>query len=79
MNSVSNSSRPSEYPLEVNINFDEAIEAWNKNKERLGNGNYKYISCYQCQGKTKNGDRCKNKTSFDFCRMHSKGISYRFP
>jgi hypothetical protein len=60
-------------PLEVNIDFDGAIEAWNKNKKKLGNGNYQYVSCYQCQGKTKTGDQCKNKTSFDFCRLHTKG------
>lgn len=71
-----NSATSSKYPLEVNIDFDDAISAWNKNKQRLGNGNYKYVPCYQCQGKKKTGERCKNKTSFDFCRLHSKGLSY---
>jgi hypothetical protein len=31
---------------EVNIDFDEAINAWNKNKKSIGNGQYKYV-CLQ--------------------------------
>ncbi len=29
--------------LEVNIDFDDAINAWRSNKKSLGNGHYKYI------------------------------------
>ena len=29
--------------LEVNIDFDEAINAWRSNKKSIGNGHYKYI------------------------------------
>ena len=27
----------------VNIDFDESIAEWNKNKRSIGNGHYKYI------------------------------------
>lgn len=29
--------------LDVNIDFDDAIIEWNKNKRLIGNGHYKYI------------------------------------
>lgn len=31
---------------EVNIDFDDAINAWNKNKKCIGNGQYKYICVF---------------------------------
>jgi hypothetical protein len=43
--------------LEVNIDFDEAINAWRSNKKSIGNGHYKYI----CQVIVdKNKDKNKN-------------------
>jgi hypothetical protein len=37
---------------DVNINFDESIEAWNSNKKKLPNGMYVYICEKQpCQRK----------------------------
>ena len=53
---------------EVKINFDEASEAWLKNKVKLGNGVYKY----RCLSKTKKGTQC-NKTPLknsDYCHIH---------
>ena len=34
---------------EVNIDFDEASNAWNKNKKLIGNGHYKYICLHEKQ------------------------------
>ena len=53
----------------VEINFDEASEAWKSNKKYIGNGHYKYI----CIQKTKTGKQCKRESlNFcDHCKMHS--------
>ena len=53
----------------VEINFDEASEAWRANKKCIGNGHYKYI----CLQKTKTGNQCKRESlNFcDYCKMHS--------
>ena len=53
----------------VEINFDEAIEAWRANKKSIGNGHYKYV----CSQKTKTGNQCKRERlkSCDTCKMHS--------
>jgi hypothetical protein len=53
----------------VEINFDEASEAWKANKKSMGNGTYKYI----CLQKTKAGNPCKKEAlpSSDFCKVHS--------
>lgn len=53
-------------PYEVNINFDEASEAWNANKVKLGNGMYKYICMHK--GKTKCRRACL--TSENYCKTH---------
>ena len=42
--------------LEVNIDFNGAIEAWNANKRRVGQG-YVYI----CGVIMKNGKKCQRK------------------
>jgi hypothetical protein len=53
----------------VEINFDEASEAWRANKKCMGNGHYKYI----CIQKTKSGNQCKRESLkfCDYCKMHS--------
>jgi hypothetical protein len=53
----------------VEINFDEAIDAWRANKKSIGNGHYKYI----CIQKTKTGNQCKRESLkfCDHCKMHS--------
>ena len=48
---------------EVNIDFDEAHEAWMANKQRLSNCTYKYI----CGKPTKKGTRCLNHPE---CKIH---------
>ncbi len=52
----------------VEINFDEAIDAWRANKKSIGNGHYKYI----CLQKTKSGNQCKRESLkfCDHCKMH---------
>jgi hypothetical protein len=52
----------------VEINFDEAIDAWRANKKSIGNGHYKYI----CIQKTKSGNQCKRESLkfCDHCKMH---------
>ena len=37
-------SQPKLQLYEVNIDFDEASEAWRANKKYIGNGTYKYIT-----------------------------------
>jgi len=53
----------------VEINFDEAINAWRANKKCIGNGHYKYICCQ----KTKTGNQCKRESLkfCDYCKIHS--------
>lgn len=55
---------------EVNLNFDESINAWRENKQSTGPGHYKYI----CVCKTKTGTPCKNKPMADLntCAVHSR-------
>ena len=52
----------------VNINFEEASNAWKLNKKYTGNGCYKY----KCIKTTKNGKPCKNESlhNCDYCRFH---------
>ena len=52
----------------VEINFDEASEAWRANKKCIGNGHYKYI----CLQKTKSGNQCKRESLkfCDNCKIH---------
>jgi len=60
----------------VEINFDEASEAWRANKKSIGNGHYKYI----CIQKTKTGNQCKRESlkSCDTCKMHQQQYQH-FP
>ena len=53
---------------EVNIDFDEAINEWNINKRKVGNGCYKYLCSHICNS----GSLCKRepKQGNDFCSTH---------
>ena len=55
---------------EVNIDFDEASEAWRANKKSIGNGSYKYLCVKRC----KNNNSCANKCLYgeDYCKTHLK-------
>jgi hypothetical protein len=55
---------------EVNIDFDDASEAWKSNKLSIGNGSYKYVCC----NKGKNNKTCIAKClpGENFCRTHLK-------
>lgn len=57
------------YLYKVEINFDEASEAWRANKKSIGNGHYKYI----CSQKTKTGNQCKREALMfcEHCKIHS--------
>jgi hypothetical protein len=52
----------------VNIDFDEASEAWKQNKLSQGNGTYRY----RCLKPGKNGAKCIKKClpNEDFCLVH---------
>jgi hypothetical protein len=54
----------------VDIDFDEASEAWRANKKSMPNGMFKYI----CGCKTKSGSKCMRlpKTGHQFCATHIK-------
>jgi len=64
------SSRMSSALFQVEIDFDEASNAWKANKKSTGNGCYKYI----CLKKTKAGkDCCRDSVAgSEFCKMHNK-------
>lgn len=53
---------------EVNIDFDEASEAWKANKKSIGNGSYKYL----CNKLCKNNNCCSGKClpNENFCKKH---------
>lgn len=55
--------------LEVNIDFNAAIEAWNANKRRVGQG-YVYI----CGAILKNGKKCQRKPQdkCETCHQHKE-------
>jgi len=63
-------SKSTKKTYEVNINFDEASEAWKSNKKYIGNGTYQYI----CHHKTVTGKDCKKKCLMDsnYCVVHKK-------
>ena len=56
--------------FEVNIDFDEASEAWKANKRSTGNGCYKYV----CSKKNKNNKYCSSKClpGENYCKTHLK-------
>jgi hypothetical protein len=71
MNTRSQSKRPL---YEVNIDFDEASEAWKKNKKSIGNGQYNYIcSALIKHSETQCSRVCSN--GLMFCKQHSKTLS----
>jgi len=55
---------------EVNIDFDDASNAWKSNKCPLGNGTYKYV----CAKRSKNNNICKSKCLLGeiYCKVHYK-------
>jgi hypothetical protein len=55
---------------DVNIDFDEASEAWKANKRSIGNGSYKYV----CAKRGKNNNICISKClpGEEYCRTHFK-------
>ena len=55
---------------EVNIDFDEASEAWKSNKKYMGNGTYKYVCC----GHYKNGKSCNRTATFDILDLKDDGM-----
>lgn len=55
---------------EVNIDFDEASEAWKSNKKYIGNGTYKYMCC----GHYKNGKPCNRTATFDILDLKDDGM-----
>jgi len=58
--------------FDVNIDFDDAANAWNYNKKSIGNGSYKYI----CTKLTKGGKKC-DKSCYninEYCKQHYKNI-----
>ena len=52
----------------VNIDFDEASNAWRTNKKSIGNGTFKYICC----GLTKTGNKCNRQPleNSEYCKIH---------
>ena len=54
----------------VNIDFDEASEAWKANKKSIGNGSYKYVCSKIC----KNNKKCIQKClpGEIYCKTHYK-------
>lgn len=55
---------------DVNIDFDGAQEAWRANKTTLPNGCFAYKNVNVCIGHTKTGQQCRNKTAFEYCKIH---------
>ena len=55
---------------EVNIDFDEASEAWKANKMYICNGSYRYVCCK----KGKNNNNCVSKClpGENYCKTHLK-------
>jgi hypothetical protein len=65
INNVQKINERQEY--NVNINFDEASDAWRQNKKSIGNGSYKYI-CISKKKEIQCGKSCyKNLT---YCWQH---------
>jgi hypothetical protein len=58
--------------FKVDIDFDQASNAWKANKKTNGNGTYVYI----CLQLTKGGNQCQKKplSGCEFCKIHKKYI-----
>ena len=80
MNTRSQTTYEKKALYEVNIDFDEASEAWRANKKYIGNGTYKYITpknntllnntqtnvkSRRCIQQTQSGTQCKRKSLND--------------
>lgn len=57
---------------EVNIDFDEASEAWKANKKYIGNGTYKYICCKKIKGNKPCHSKCLSGEHY--CKTHLKNL-----
>jgi len=61
--------------FEVNIDFDEASNAWLNNKKSIGNGQFKYICTKLIKTGPNKGTKC-GKTSdyenndYELCKIH---------
>jgi hypothetical protein len=60
---------------DVDIDFDDASEAWKANKISIGNGQYKYMPA-KCSAliKTNSEKQCSRNciTNSDYCAQHNK-------
>jgi hypothetical protein len=80
MNTRSQTTYENKALYEVNIDFDEASEAWRANKKYIGNGSYKYITpklntlvklptnnntSRRCVQQTHYGSQCKRESIND--------------
>jgi hypothetical protein len=80
MNTRSQTTYEKKALYEVNIDFDEASEAWRANKKYIGNGSYKYITpklntlvknttnnntSRRCFQQTQSGSQCKRESLND--------------
>ena len=80
MNTRSQTTYEKKALYEVNIDFDEASEAWRANKKYIGNGSYKYITSKlntlvktttnnntsrRCVQQTQSGSQCKRESIND--------------
>ena len=70
MNTRSKTKYDNNALYEVNIDFDEASNAWRANKKNLNNGTFKYICC----GLTKTSNKCNRQPleNSEYCKIHSK-------
>ena len=70
VNSIMNSLVTMVPLYEINIDFDEASEAWRANKRSIGNGHYRYL----CSKKNKNNNCCLIKClpGENYCKTHLK-------
>jgi hypothetical protein len=73
MKTISQTKYENSAQYEVNINFDEASEAWKSNKRSICNGSYKYV----CAKVGKNNNHCISKClpGQNYCMTHLKMIS----
>jgi hypothetical protein len=68
MNTRSQTRNNNNSLYEVDIDFDEASEAWRANKKHIGNGMFNYI----CSGSTKSGNKCNRQPvlNSEYCKTH---------
>ena len=70
MNTRSQTKYDSSSLYEVNIDFDEASEAWKQNKVSIGNGSYRYL----CKKRGIRNNMCIKKClqGEEYCCVHLK-------